>query len=231
MRIRRFASAILTAAVRRTSPQVRAWGEAMLREMDFVESDWAALFWAFGSAIALFRHLEAPMSSLSDIFSQTQALMKKIRRRTLLGYATCFVVIVSFGSFTFIFHNTVLQIGSGLIAALAFYTAYQLYEGRNRKPPSETKLPVCAAFYRTELERQRDFHRGSRFWSRLVIPIPPYIMVLVGLAITYPGLARAMAIIGACFVGLCVVAIPFNLELSRKYQRQIDELDALLKES
>lgn len=32
----------------------------MLREMDFVEGDWAALFWALGSATALFRRLEVP---------------------------------------------------------------------------------------------------------------------------------------------------------------------------
>ena len=55
----------------------------MLREMDFVEGDWAALFWALGSATALFKHWEAPMSNLSGVLSRTQALMKKIRRRTL----------------------------------------------------------------------------------------------------------------------------------------------------
>lgn len=32
----------------------------MLREMDFVEGDWAALFWALGSSTALFRRLEVP---------------------------------------------------------------------------------------------------------------------------------------------------------------------------
>lgn len=74
----------------------------MLREMDFVEGDWAALFWAVGSATALFKHFEAPMTNLSDVFARTQALMKKIRRRTLVGYAVCFVVIVFFGSFIFI---------------------------------------------------------------------------------------------------------------------------------
>jgi hypothetical protein len=28
----------------------------MLRELDFIESDWSALFWAIGSATAIFRH-------------------------------------------------------------------------------------------------------------------------------------------------------------------------------
>lgn len=58
MAIRRLASAILTTSVRWASPGVREWGNAMLREMDFVEGDWAALFWALGSATALFRRLE-----------------------------------------------------------------------------------------------------------------------------------------------------------------------------
>jgi hypothetical protein len=36
----------------------------MLREMDFVEGDWAALFWALGSATALFRGSEVPSTML-----------------------------------------------------------------------------------------------------------------------------------------------------------------------
>jgi hypothetical protein len=40
----------------------------MLREMDLVERDWAALFWALGSATALFRGLGVrhPCFGLSD---------------------------------------------------------------------------------------------------------------------------------------------------------------------
>jgi hypothetical protein len=36
----------------------------MLREMDLVEGDWAALFWALGSATALFRGLAVPAPML-----------------------------------------------------------------------------------------------------------------------------------------------------------------------
>ena len=65
MTIRRLASAILTTAVRWASPGAREWGNAMLRELDFVEGDWAALFWALGSATAVFRRLEVPALMLS----------------------------------------------------------------------------------------------------------------------------------------------------------------------
>lgn len=51
--IRSLALRTLNAAVRRTRPEFRDWGLAMLREMDFIENDWAALFWAIGSVKSL----------------------------------------------------------------------------------------------------------------------------------------------------------------------------------
>jgi hypothetical protein len=53
MTIRRLASAILASSVRRALSAVRERGNAMLRELDFVEGDWAARFWALGRATAL----------------------------------------------------------------------------------------------------------------------------------------------------------------------------------
>ncbi len=50
------ASKLLDAAVRHLPPDSRCWGNAMLRELDFVESDWAAVFWALGSLTAIFKH-------------------------------------------------------------------------------------------------------------------------------------------------------------------------------
>lgn len=60
MTIRRLASAILTTSVRWASHEVREWGNAMLRELDLVEGNWAALLWALGSATVLFRRVEVP---------------------------------------------------------------------------------------------------------------------------------------------------------------------------
>jgi len=52
---RKFASALLRAALRHSSAESQYWGKAMLRELDFVESDWAALRWAVGGSTALLR--------------------------------------------------------------------------------------------------------------------------------------------------------------------------------
>jgi hypothetical protein len=55
--IRRLASRLLTEMVRYSSSESQGWGSAMLRELGFVESEWAALLWAFGSTTALCRNL------------------------------------------------------------------------------------------------------------------------------------------------------------------------------
>jgi hypothetical protein len=52
--MRTIATQLLVGMVRRTSGEGRAWGEAMLREMDFVD-DGSAMRWALGSASALCR--------------------------------------------------------------------------------------------------------------------------------------------------------------------------------
>src|SRR5215472_5727991 len=53
---RKLASALLKTALRHSSAESRCWAEAMLGELDFVESDWAALRWAVGGSTALLRH-------------------------------------------------------------------------------------------------------------------------------------------------------------------------------
>jgi hypothetical protein len=46
----------LEAIVRNAPPPCREWASAMLRELDFIESDWAALLWAIGSMASISRH-------------------------------------------------------------------------------------------------------------------------------------------------------------------------------
>jgi len=52
---RRVASALLTMVTRQAPPDSREWAQAMVRELEFIEGDWAALSWALGSTTALCR--------------------------------------------------------------------------------------------------------------------------------------------------------------------------------
>ncbi len=54
--IRSAASRMLRAVLRYAPPDSREWVNAMLRELDFIESDWAAFFWALGSTTAIFKY-------------------------------------------------------------------------------------------------------------------------------------------------------------------------------
>jgi hypothetical protein len=54
-RPRRLAVKLLSAVLRHAPDDSRDWASAMLRELDFIEGDWAALLWAIGSATAILR--------------------------------------------------------------------------------------------------------------------------------------------------------------------------------
>jgi hypothetical protein len=52
---RTFAEKLLRAMLRHAPAERRAWAEAMLRELDFIGGEWAALAWALGCTSAIFR--------------------------------------------------------------------------------------------------------------------------------------------------------------------------------
>jgi hypothetical protein len=52
---RTFAARLLRAMLRHAPEERRAWAEAMLGELDYVEGEWAALFWALGCTTVMFR--------------------------------------------------------------------------------------------------------------------------------------------------------------------------------
>lgn len=54
---RRLAHRLLQAFVELAPASSGDWAQAMLRELDFIRDDWAALYWALGSIAALCRHV------------------------------------------------------------------------------------------------------------------------------------------------------------------------------
>lgn len=53
---RKIAIKLLSAVVRHSLEESREWASAMLEELQFIEGDWEALFWALGCTTAIFRH-------------------------------------------------------------------------------------------------------------------------------------------------------------------------------
>ena len=46
---RKIAIKLMSAVVRYSSDESREWASAMLQELDFIDSDWEALFWTLGA--------------------------------------------------------------------------------------------------------------------------------------------------------------------------------------
>lgn len=55
-RVRGSAKWLLELVLQCAPRHCEQWASAMLRELDFIEGDWTALFWALGSVTAIFRH-------------------------------------------------------------------------------------------------------------------------------------------------------------------------------
>jgi len=172
--------------------------------------------------------LEGAAMSLEQVRARIEILRRKVRRRNLIVGLACLIVLLGFAYYAIIFTNPIQRIGSALTVLGAGYLMYQLILSKSHIRP-ETALGNTAdglTLYRSELQRQSDFHRGIWFWSRLVIFVPGPVTFMIGFADAYPSEKRFIEVELATFVLLLIVAIPLNLRKARKSQRELDALDS-----
>jgi hypothetical protein len=169
--------------------------------------------------------------SLNEIHEEIELFEEKIRRRNFIGYAACLIVLAGFAFNLFVFPNLIQRIGSLLSITAAGYLIYQLRLSLAKKTAVKAVCVMGIAasieFYRTELQHQRDFYSGIGFWSRLLILFPGPLVFLIGSEIAHPELTRPIRLEMVALIVLAVLAIPVNLRLAHRYQRQINELDSL----
>jgi hypothetical protein len=107
---RKFAARLLRFVIRHSPHETQAWGNAMLRELDFIESDWAALLWALGSTTAIFRQsgraIAAKFGKLNH--QKEAAAMNNIGKRAA-GFAAGITVGAVFIVIAVIFVHLLLQ--------------------------------------------------------------------------------------------------------------------------
>ncbi len=80
---RKCAGALLRAMLRLVPAESRDWALAMLRELDFIEGEWAALFWALGSTTAILRHAIGSWRAWLGSKSNREASMNNIGKKAL----------------------------------------------------------------------------------------------------------------------------------------------------
>jgi hypothetical protein len=174
-----------------------------------------------------------PVTGIDHIPQAARSLLKRVRARTCVCGVVTVVESAAFLWICFLVSNPVQKLGSLLTVVALVYMTGQLLSRRagelaDRCMADATDLALS---YRAELERQRDFHRGWWFWSRLAGMIPGLTLFCIGGVIADPKYLPGYAVIAACFVSICVAAVAGNLREARRYQHQIDGLDAVLRQS
>jgi len=163
--------------------------------------------------------------SPDELRKKSKRLQRKVKIGSVAGLLASAFVLVSFTSLALQMPDWPRRTGAGLTALVGAYFIQQLIQNRMRKTPTDLSTSASVDFYRQELKRQRDFHRGWRFWSRLAAFYPGYLLFLSGSAVAEPASAHAYAWIAATVFILGPVAIVLNLRKARIYQQRINEIN------
>lgn len=166
--------------------------------------------------------------STEDIRRRIETMNRKLRRFTIDMYLVCAVLVIYFIGWMFAGMNSLQTLGAILTIIGVSYLAWQLRQNRFRGAPAgDAGNSASLDHLRTELARQRDFHRGATFWWRMLVFVPGPLVFFAGFAQAHPEVVRTIRYETIAFVVFAIAAIPLNLWKARGYQRQIDELSRL----
>jgi len=167
--------------------------------------------------------------SADDLRREAGKLRGGVRLRNSFVVGVCCVIIAAYGMFS-IRSSTVLErTGAVLSIAGAINVIVQFLKRPARTMPGLGAIESIR-FYRGELERHRDFHRGKGIRSWLLPILPGPILFNLGFALDHPKMAPIIALQLAVFLLIAAIVIPLNLRMARRYQRRLDALDASYRE-
>jgi hypothetical protein len=118
-------------------------------------------------------------------------------------------------------NDLLMRLGCAASMIAVAFLGYQV----NRAKPAEAIASPTIDHLRNELQRQIDFHRGKQFWSRMLLLAPAGLFFFFAFARAHPEVIAMIRFEIAAFIVFTIAAIPLNLRLAKKYQRQIDDLD------
>jgi hypothetical protein len=154
-------------------------------------------------------------------------------RRGLCGMAVLmFFAAAGWTSFLYFFPSPVHRIGITLTLIAYLYCAYRGFHLYRSSP--FRKVPVAlasatSAAYRAILEHQRDL-LCTTFWGTFMAPfIPGPAVFMMGFIIPEHGIVIAISLATAIILPPNVLAIMLCRQKARTLQREIDELDALMR--
>jgi hypothetical protein len=232
-RLRKLAVKIADSVVRRSLPAYKDWAQATARELEFIESDWAALRWALGSWKMAASCQNAPITSMSEVPRAARNFLRETRASTVVTAVSLLWMTYWFSG---IFRHTVTGrhtlLGWGLILAVLVYIACEASAFRGWRFPRGGELPEVADAYRAALVHRRDLLTGVWYWSRATLIVAGPLLAAYHAWLLKPGAIRE-AILGANLRTGGIIALsllvtwPATRRVVARYQRTIDQLDAL----
>jgi len=171
-------------------------------------------------------------AELAAIFTSVR---RKTQRRNVGGLVVCALVAIAGIWWLSLVARPLAETGAVLTIVAIAVLAWQLHANRRASAAAFVRSASAAgattlAFHREELVRQRDFHRGWRFWTRLLLLVPGPQLFFLGFSREHPEVATTIRYVAIAAILLAIAAIPVNLRLARGYQRQLDELDRFEKD-
>ncbi len=169
--------------------------------------------------------------SARELRQRIERLARRTRVRNVGGFAACALVLLSCVWWLTLVSDTVARTGAIMTVIGTSVLLWQLFIVRHGEHAATRRLAALGgmptqAFHRAELERQRDFHRGWRLWFRMLALTPGPLVFMAGFARVNPRAAHMLTWEAAVVLVLAAIAIPLNLTLARRYQRQLQELDS-----
>ena len=232
-RLRKLAVKISDTVVRRSLPAYKDWAQATARELEFIESDWAALRWALGSWKMAASCQNAPLTSMSDVPRAARSFLRQTRSSMVV---TALSLLWMSYWFSGIFRHTVAgqqtALGWALLLAVLAYIACDAIVLRGWRYPRGGGLPEIANAYRSALLHQQDLLSGVWYWSRITLIVAGPLLAAYHAWLLKPGHTResllsANLVAGGIIVLTLLVTRPLTWRVVARYQRTIDQLDAL----
>jgi hypothetical protein len=232
-RLRKLAVKISDTVIRRSRPAYKDWARATGREMEFIESDWAALRWALGSWKMAASCQNAPLTTMSDVPRAARSFLRETRASAVL---TSLSLLFMGYWFSGVFRHTVAGrptgLGWALVVGVLVYIVCEAITFRGWRLPQGGGLPEAAGAYRSALRHQRDLLSGVWYWSRAALIVAGPLLGAYHAWLLKPGAVRG-AILDANLTAGGIIALtllvtrPVTQRVIARYQRSIEELDAL----
>jgi hypothetical protein len=223
--VRRVAMKVSGLVVRYASSGCKEWAEGLAREVEFIEDDWSALWWAAGSTRVLLDRREAPASSLSEAVAKARHSLESLRRPNFI-YRFLFLQAVLRALRFFDASSRQQRAGCVLVVLAGTYMGiFDLLRTRMvQLPPNDEDAEAWAFYYRRELERRC----GPGAFVGVVFSSAVYI---VGVLLAERDGAGAHPILATSLGVILVCGALFFLWKRRQFQHQIEALDVILRET